>query len=270
MTAFLTPEELNREYLDADAIPEAHSFPPRWMALAAEFRDRAASTARLGLPYGADARQWFDLFLPDGTPKGLVVFIHGGYWHSYDPRSWSHLAAGACAHGWAVAMPCYRLAPAVRIRAITCDIRNALSVAADLVAGPIILTGHSAGGHLSARMLTLAPQPSFGGRIKRVVPISPLGDLRPIALTTLNETLHLDPQEAEAESPALMRPMTGAEVHVWVGAAESPSFLWQARRLAYAWRAPWTPEPDKHHFDVIDGLAEPDSLLIHKVLGMAS
>ncbi|SLN53548.1 alpha/beta hydrolase [Roseisalinus antarcticus] len=268
MTAFLDPEELNLEYLDPDAIPDAEAYPPRWAARAEAFRDGQAAAAYLGLPYGPDPRQWTDIFRPAGEPKGLLVFIHGGYWMSYDPRSWSHLAAGAIRHGWAVAMPCHRLAPDVRMRDITADIRAAIDAITQDIDGPVILAGHSAGGHLAARMLTLSPPPAFAGRLRRVVPISPLGDLRPLVFTTLNDKLRLDAQEAREESPALAAPQPGVDVHVWVGASESPAFLWQARRLAYKWKAAWTPEPGKHHFDVIEGLADPDSALTRTVLGL--
>jgi hypothetical protein len=57
------------------------------------------------------------------------------------------------------------------------------------------------------------------------------------------------------------------DAHVWVGAMERPAFLWQARLLSEEWGCPWTPEPGKHHFDVIDDLADPGSALIEACLG---
>jgi arylformamidase len=55
---------------------------------------------------------------PKGTPKGLVVFVHGGFWMKLDKSFWSHLAAGPLAHGHAVAMPSYTLCPDIRISGI--------------------------------------------------------------------------------------------------------------------------------------------------------
>jgi arylformamidase len=67
------------------------------------------------LSYGPGDRHAMDLFLPEGAPKGLVVFVHGGYWKAFDKSVWSHLAAGPLAHGFAVAMPSYTLCPDIRI-----------------------------------------------------------------------------------------------------------------------------------------------------------
>jgi hypothetical protein len=103
--------------------------------------------------------------------------------------------------------------------------------------------------------------------IKRVVPISPLTDLEPLALTAMNDNLRLDAAEIAQESPALLPLRPGVEAHVWVGAQERPAFLWQARLLSEAWSCPWTPESGKHHFDIIDGLTDPASPLLAVCLG---
>ena len=56
------------------------------------------------ITYGPHPRQRIDLFLPEAAPRGLV-YVHGGYWRAFEPRTWSHLAGGALVRGWAVAMP---------------------------------------------------------------------------------------------------------------------------------------------------------------------
>ena len=53
---------------------------------------------------------------------------------------------------------------------------------------------------------------------------------------------------------------------VWVGGQERPSFLWQARTLSEAWDCPWHVAPGLHHFNVIDDLTDPDSLLMQTLL----
>ena len=68
---------------------------------------------------GTAPRNRFDLFLPEDAPKGLVVFVHGGYWVRFDKSYWSHLARGSVEHGYAVAMPSYTLCPQTRISGIT-------------------------------------------------------------------------------------------------------------------------------------------------------
>ena len=135
---------------------------------------------------------------------------------------------------------------------------------ADEVPGPIILAGHSAGGHLSARM-GCADLAVPG--VARVVPISPLSDLEPIAQTKMQGSLHLDAEEIATESPARQALRHGVQAHVWVGGQERPSFLWQARLLSEAWGCDWTVSAGKHHFDVIDALQDPDSALVEALLG---
>jgi hypothetical protein len=56
-------------------------------------------------------------------------------------------------------------------------------------------------------------------------------------------------------------------VTLWVGGQERPAFLWQARLLSEHWDCPWHVEPGRHHFDVIDDLADPDSLLVDTLVG---
>lgn len=236
----------DRDYANAAFIPDGDSFPARWGAAAAAFR--ATARARPDLAFGDGLA--CDLFLPEGPPRGTVVFLHGGYWMAFGRKDWSHLAAGAVARGWAVAIPDYPLAPAARIRRMT----PALAPLVPHLGGPVVLTGHSAGGHLAARLAQTGPA------VARVVPISPLADLRPLRATAMNAILAIDEAEALAESPAL-HPAPSCPAHVHVGALERPAFLWQARTLAEAWDCPWTVAEGRHHFDVIDDLTDPDSAL---------
>jgi acetyl esterase/lipase len=259
--------DLDTAYQNAAHIPGGAEYPARWAAAAGAFRERARPRAMLGRAYGEGARQYVDLFMPEGSPRGVLVFVHGGFWRAFGPRDWSHLAAGGLGRGWAVAMPGYTLAPAARIGAITREIAAAIGRLAAETAGPLVLTGHSAGGHLVARMACADLALEAAGRLARVVPISPLGDLRPLMQTAMNADLRLDPAEAATESPALLAPRPGLPVHVWVGGAERPAFLEQARGLAAAWGAELTVAPGRHHFDVIDPLADPTSDLMEALLG---
>ena len=257
--------DFDRAYSNGAFIPGAEAYPTRWAREAAAFRQARAGTSQLNIAYGPGARQRFDLFLPDGEPKGLLVFIHGGYWMAFGRESWSHLAAGAVARGFACAMPSYTLAPDARIGAMTIEVARAIETAAAMVPGPVVVTGHSAGGHLSARMASA--DIAINAPVRRVVPISPLADLEPLMVTEMNATLGIDAAEAAAESPARLPLRPGCEVHVWVGAQERPAFLWQARLLSEEWNCPWTAAPGCHHFDVIDGLADPASALTEACLG---
>jgi arylformamidase len=254
-------------FVNAGRIDGGEGFPDLWSSRAAAFR--AEATADLNIPYGEHARQVFDLFHPQGAPRGLAVIVHGGYWLSFDKSFWSDLAEGALANGWAVAMPSYRLAPEVRVSKVVADVAQAITVAADRIAGPVRLAGHSAGGHLVTRMVTdTSPlKEPVANRVERVVSISGLHDLRPVRLNTMNESLRLDPQEALAESPALRERRGQVDVTAWVGARERPEFLRQAALLAEAWDIPLVADPGRHHFDVIDGLKDPHHPLCKAFVG---
>lgn len=250
-------------FSNAAYIPDGMSFPGKWAARAAQFRETA--DCKLDVSYGDHPREKYDLFFPVGESRGLAVIIHGGYWLDFDKSSWSDLAEGALRHGWTVAMPSYTLAPEARIPDITRQVARAISDASGQVDGPIRLTGHSAGGHLATRMVCentpLAPE--IASRIERVVSVSGLHDLRPLLLHSMNDALKLDAESAAAESAALCAPISGVDVMAWVGANERPEFLRQSAVLAETWgrqglRTKFVADPDRHHFNVIDGLKSAD------------
>jgi arylformamidase len=262
-------------YSNGAYIEGGDAFPAKWAAQAGAFRQAMTrqGRAQLDQPYGPLPRERFDLFLPEGEPKGAFVFVHGGYWMAFDKSSWSHLAAGALAHGWAVAMPSYTLCPEVRISEITTQVARVISAVAERVAGPVALAGHSAGGHLVSRMgCADSPLPAaVRRRIQHIVSISGLHDLRPLLKTSMNKTLRMDEAEAARESPALLLPMPGANVTCWVGGKERPEFIRQNALLANIWtglgaRMAEHVADGRHHFDVIEDLANPRSDLIRALL----
>jgi len=266
--------DLDDAYDNSGHIRDADQYPLHWQAQARAFRAELSAKARveLDLAYGRAARERFDLFLPDCAPVGLVLFVHGGYWRMNDKSLWSHLAAGSLARRFAVAIPSYTLAPNARISAITRQVALAVDAAASLVAGPIYLAGHSAGGHLVTRMLCgdISWSVCFRERVRRVVSISGLHDLRPLLQTSMNSDLKLDMAEAKAESPIFCNDPIPVPVVAWVGGNERPAFLHQAEWLAEAWpNARVAVDPGKHHFDVIEALMVAESPLITALLGSA-
>ncbi|NOX39073.1 MAG: alpha/beta hydrolase [Alphaproteobacteria bacterium] len=259
-------------YANGKYIAGADEYPARWAAKAATFRDQLSATnrAQLDLPYADAPRTRLDLFLPDAAPRGLVVFVHGGFWRAFDKSSWSHFAQGALARQFAVAVPSYTLCPEAKIADITRQIAAAIDMASGLIAGPIHLAGHSAGGHLVTRMLCdgIPWASCFVERIARVVSISGVHDLRPLLATEMNEDFGMDAADAIAESPLLCQDVLPVPVVAWVGADERPSFIDQSNWLTQAWpNATITLAPDCHHFNVIDGLLDPHSALMDALLG---
>lgn len=255
--------QLDAEFENTANIPGGELYPARWVQAVAKFRRTARHE-----DVGGNA-----LFLPTGVPKGLMVFVHGGYWIETDPSSWSHLASGAVARGWAVGMPGYPLAPAARITQMVAAVGQGIADLAARVAGPITLTGHSAGGHLVTRMICEDSPlpPSVLERIQFCAPISGLFDLAPLMRTSMNDLLRLDAAEAFAQSPIHHRPLADANLLLWAGANERPEFLRQTRALADAWRGlvplEAVEEPGRHHFDVIEGLLDEGHPLVRRLTG---
>ena len=262
-------------YANSAHIPGADRFPPLWTERAASYR-AGLRAFRPDIAYGASERQRLDLILPDGRPRGLVVFVHGGYWMRFDKSSWTDLAEGARHHGWAVALPSYTLAPAARISDITAEIAAAIKTAAAQVEGPIRLAGHSAGGHLVTRMLCDDSRldPSIHDRIEATLSISGLHDLRPLLKTAMNATLRMTMEEARLESAALHLPRGMSPVTAWVGGDERPEFIRQAELMANVWAGfdvltRLVVEPGRNHFSVVDGLKDPSSQITATLIGSA-
>lgn len=245
-------------YENGGFIPGAEAYGPKWEAAAAAFRE--ATHCELDLGYGDGERTRYDLFYPEHAPEGLLVFVHGGYWKARSKSDWSHFATGGLAHGFAVVLIGYPLAPEARISEITQNVSAGIAAVAGKVSGPIRLVGHSAGGHLVARMAMPGVLPEdVATRVDRVLPISPLSDLRPFLDLTMNEVLGLDEAEALSESPVQGEKLAHIEMATVVGSQERPAFLDQNRWLAEAWGIEQMILPGRHHFDVIDGLASKDT-----------
>ena len=118
-----------------------------------------------------------------------IVFIHGGYWQRNSKDQFANLIAGPHARGWAAALPGYTLAPDASLTEIVAEINAALDWLAAHgpahgINGPIVLSGWSAGGHLTAMCLGHP-------LVKAGLAISGVFELGPIRDTYLNEKLRL-------------------------------------------------------------------------------
>jgi len=255
--------ELDDTFANAAYILGGDAYPDKWAQAADAYR--AQALCELDLVYGESPRQKLDLFHPPRLAKGLVVFVHGGYWLRFDKSFWSHLAAGPLAHGWAVAMPSYDLCPDVRITDIGNQVAAAIALATDRVPGPLRLTGHSAGGQLVARMTVRRFGAQWQDRVEKVLPISPVADLAPLMRTSMNADLKLDDAEVQSESPVHL-PKPAVPVTTWVGSDERPVFIEQAEALAEAWQCENVIAAGKHHFSIIEDLADPQSALTTALL----
>ena len=276
-----TADFVERGYNNRAAVPDH----PRWFAKFAQLSAQARTklAPRLDLRYGPNPKETLDLFVPAARSRGTFVFIHGGYWRALDKADHLFVAGPFVARDYAVAVINYDLCPDVGIAAIVDECRRAVAwLVRDgerhgASPAPIVVGGHSAGGHLAA-MLVATPAEAFGltrHPLAGAVSVSGVHDLRPLTLFSFNADLKLDDAEAQRLSPVLHRPATNVPVLVAVGGDETPEFLRQADLLWDAWpgnRPPGTSGPlvidDRHHFSVVVDYADPASALTRATLAM--
>ncbi len=279
MTTF-TEDFCNREYNNRAMIPDFADILARWTDSAQSARRLGASM--LDLYYGSHPKENLDLFPAAGHGSPLLVFLHGGYWRSLDKSDFSWVAPPFVERGVSVAVVNYDLAPAVTIETITLQVlralewlyRNAERYGFD--AHRIHVSGHSAGGHLTA-MAMAAMWPEWDpdlpvDLVRGGIAVSGVYDLEPlIQATFLNVDLKLDERRAARLSPAYMPPAGGAALITAVGGLESSEFKRQNALIGERWKANLrvdVPMPGRHHLSVIEGLAEPGNALFEAALAL--
>ena len=264
--AIHAPEFYEREYSGGRArIPDYDSYFTRWAEDSAVVRAELA--AHLDLEYGPGPKETLDLFPSGQKDAPLLIFIHGGYWRSMDKRDFDWIARSFVRAGINVAVPNYAPCPAVTIADITESCRRALvwlyhhAVDYEVSARRLIVTGHSAGGHLTGMMFATdwntygMPSDTIGGGVS----LSGLFDLEPLRYTSMNADWRLDETSARASSPAFFQPRVKAKMVTAVGALESSEFLRQSQIIAAAWpdvSHPALHVKDCHHFNILDAFTD--------------
>jgi len=269
------------EYNARARVPEYEEIFLRWAGDAEIYRADALKEGRaeLGLAYGDTPRQTVDLFLPQGSAAApLALFVHGGYWRSLDPSLFSHTARGLNARGIAVAVAGYDLCPIVTIADIIEQIRRVCVFLWQRRGQPMLVYGHSAGGHLAACMVA-TDWPSLYPKaptdlVAAGYAISGLFDLAPLLKTSMNQDLKLDGESARRVSPQFWPLPSGRVFDTVVGALESSEFRRQSRELAEAWKqngaqTRFAEIAATNHFTVLDGLTDPQSAMTARVAELA-
>jgi arylformamidase len=257
------------EYNNRARVPENPELMAGWARDAAAYRTQCPPRA---MAYGPGDRNRIDFFAGD-TQGPIVVFIHGGYWQALDGSSFSHCARGLNTHGISVAIPTYDLCPNVTVADIVEQMRAATCVLAKL-GQSLVISGHSAGGHLAACMLATNWRAIDAALPRDLVTaayaISGLFDLVPLVGTSINKALRLDDASAKAASPLLWTPPRGASLDAVVGERESAEYFRQSHTIVEQWgRAGVATQfgvvADANHFTAIAPLADPDSPMVARL-----
>jgi len=276
----MTAEEIERGYNNRAAVPDHQRSLDEWLARSQSARE--ALRPSIDVRYGASDDETLDLYLPRQPARGTLTYIHGGWWRSLDKSDYGFVAPAFVAAGYAVALINYTLCPHGTIANAVEQCRRALLWLVGEGPGrgapaPLVIGGHSAGGHLTAMMYTtdwraqgLARTPFTGG-----ASLSGVHELAPLVRFSHNVDFRLDDAEARRMSPAATQPLTDAPLLLAVGANETSEFVRQTDLLWDAWprnHPAGLPAPmhirGRHHYDVVLDYADPASALTQATLAL--
>ena len=272
--------DLETEYSPRVTVTDHAEIFARWAREAENYRADMLKSGKveLGLSYGDTPRQFIDLFLPAaGETAPLVMFIHGGYWRAMDPSFHSHMARGLNERGFAVAVVGYDLCPIVTIADIIGQIRRACAFLWQRFGRRLLVSGHSAGGHLTAAMVATDWQKLWPKVPSDLVPagyaISGVFDVTPLVNTSMNQDFRLDAEEARRISPIFWPVPPGRTLDATVGDLESSEFKRQSRSMADAWQQAKAEtryaELPGNHFTVIEALVDPKNAMVARIAELA-
>lgn len=239
--------------------------------------------SQLDLPYGSlGPRQTLDIFPAKNALSPALIFIHGGFWF-FNSKDSRRFPAELFVENGITWIPInYRLAPHVNMDEIVDDVRNAVAWvhkhASEYNYDPeqIFVSGNSAGGHLTAALLSDDWPLQYGlpeNVIKGACAVSGIFDLEPLLPSEPNEKLNLDKEAAYRNSPIHQISNHKTPLIVSCGANESDEFKRQSAEYSHAlsdagWSVSHFELEGHNHFSIIGEFANPDSQLVKELLVM--
>src|SRR3954447_10498365 len=254
----LSRQELDLGLNNGVAVPESADIVAGWDQRSALLR--AQYPEHLDLRYGPRERNRID-FLKSAEGGPTLLFIHGGYWQTRAKETFTLFAGGPLAQGINVALIGYTLAPDATLDEIVHEIHAGIDfLAAQLPAlggdtGPIVVSGWSAGGHLTSMALSHP-------HVKAGMAISGIYDLEPIRHSYLNVKLGLDEALSQRNSPMMQAGGTEKPLSLVAGSAELPLLRRQtadfaSHRARHGLPVTYEEIPDANHFSIMDELMLP-------------
>jgi arylformamidase len=255
----LSQAERDAAYNNNAAVADSAALIERRNAASLEFR--SAHPVGLDVSYGPGPRQRFALFAAKSPAAPCLVFIHGGYWQRNTREDFACYAEGVLAHGWSAALPSHTLAPDATLTQIVGEIGSALDwLAANgpkrgLAGGPIVVSGWSAGGHLTSMALQHS-------KVRAGMAISGIYDLEPIRHSYLNEKLRADEATSRRNSPVTWEGGPLKPLSLVVGSAELPLLRKQTANFAghrarYGLPVTYEEIPGADHFTIMHEMMSP-------------
>jgi arylformamidase len=255
--------QLDDAYDNGKACPDSAERRDGWIARSAEVR--AKNPELLDLAYGPRERNKIDVFRCGRANAPLFAFIHGGYWQRNNKDIFACMAEGPLGNGFDVAMIGYTLCPDVTLTELVAETHAALrwlrqeGPKRGFGAGLLVVSGWSAGGHLTASALPL-------DEVDAGLAISGIYDVEPCRLNYLDEKLKLTADEAKAMSPILHLLKRKTPLTVAYGTGELPELQRQSReyhqaRLNAGLPSTLLPLEPHNHFSIMEELRAPGGKL---------
>src|SRR4051812_4644788 len=254
----LSRQELDLGLNNGVAVPESADIVAGWdqrsTLLRGEYPDH------LDLRYGPRERNRID-FLKAAEGGPTLLFIHGGYWQTRAKETFSVFATGPMAHGINVALIGYTLAPDATLDEIVREIHAGLDFLVAQLPGlggdanQIVVSGWSAGGHLTSMALSHP-------HVRAGMAISGIYDLEPIRHSYLNEKLKADEAVSRRNSPMMEAGGPPKPLSLVVGSAELPLLRKQTadfagHRARHGLPVTYEEIPGADHFTIMDEMMSP-------------
>jgi arylformamidase len=270
---FQTQAQLDAEYNPGERGIDIPAYINWYNNHSTEVREELS--CQLNVPFDYTVYEHLDIF-PALEPRApIMVFIHGGYWMMASSKEFSFVARGMVSAGITTVVINYALCPKVTVDEIVRQTRAAIAWVyrnAETFGGDpnhIYVSGHSAGGHLTAMSMITEWESDYGlpnNIIKGGCAISGLFDLMPFPYTWLQPTIQLTSGEVLRNSPIRHIPEKAGSLIVTYGEEESSEFHRQSQDFLHAWKSrglqgEYLAQPGKNHFTAIDGFLDANSLL---------
>jgi arylformamidase len=275
-------DDLEYQYNPRVSVPEYPELAKLRAAQARKVRQSAKSW--LNVAYGSSPREMLDIYPADRPGGPVLVYIHGGYWRSGSKEDNCNFVPTFTRRGATVALVEYDLCPQVTITDIVRQTRASIAwVYRNIVrygANPekLFISGHSAGGHLTAMALAHDWEQEGLPRdiIKGAVATSGVYDLDVVMRISVQEQVRLTPELARLNSPFLNPPRLKCPLVVAVGGDEPKG--WQQMSESYfhyckqhGMNVEYLVEPDANHYTMSEHLlddAQPLTQAMIKQMGL--